>query len=73
MDAASQQLGHFPALERILAGGGELSPLWKTPWMHMEALRIDWLHVADQGITPVFLGGLFHMVITDKAPTFLSG
>ena len=63
----ANRLGHFPALERILANGGDLSPLWKTPWMHMEALRIDWLHVADQGITPVFMGGLFHMVITDKA------
>ena len=63
----ANRVGHFQALERLLEGGGELSPLWSVPWMRMEALRIDWLHVADQGITPVFLAGLFHVVITDKS------
>ena len=37
-----------------------------VPRLPMDALRIDWLHVADQGITPVFLGGLFHMILADK-------
>ena len=59
------RLGHWPALERILEDGGDLSPIWGVPWMSMQALRIDWLHVADQGITPVFLGGLFHLVLCD--------
>ena len=63
----ANRLSHFDSLMRMLEAGGTLSPLWKTPWLRMEALRIDWLHVADQGITPVFLGGLFHMVLTDKS------
>ena len=35
--------------------------------MGMEALRVDWLHAVDQGIAPVFLGGLCHLMLQDKA------
>ena len=59
------RLDHWQALRRILEQGGELSPIWGVPWMSMQALRIDWLHVADPGITPVFLGGLFHLLLCD--------
>ena len=61
------RLTHFDALQGLVEDGGTLSPIWKMPWMHMEALRLDWLHVADQGITPVFLGGLFHLMLGDKS------
>ena len=54
------RLGHFQALERMLADGGTLSPIFSIPFMDMKALRIDWLHCADQGVASVFLGGLFH-------------
>ena len=60
------RLSHWQALQRIIEEGGKLSPVWGIPWMSMHALRIDWLHVADQGITPVFLGGLFHVVLCDR-------
>ena len=63
----SERLGHYQCLQRIMDSGGSLSPIWKVPFITTESLRIDWLHVADQGITPVFLGGLFHMVLSDKA------
>ena len=62
-----ERLEHFQCLQRIMDSGGSLSPIWQVPFLTTEALRLDWLHVADQGITPVFLGGLFHMVLCDKA------
>ena len=63
----ASRLSHFEALQRIVAAGGGFSPLWSIPFMHMQALRIDWLHVCDQGISPVFLGGLFHLILADRS------
>ena len=47
---------------------GDLSPAFSIPWFSLKSLRMDWLHVADQGITPAYLGGLFDMILTD--PTY---
>ena len=44
------------ALVRLIEEGGDVSPVWSIPWLEMPALRLDWLHICDQGITPVFLG-----------------
>ena len=60
------RLGHFQALERMLADGGSLSPIFSIPFMDMKTLRVDWLHCADQGVASVFLGGLFHMILADR-------
>ena len=62
-----QRLSHFECLARISESGGSFSPMWSIPFLKMDALRIDWLHVCDQGISPVFLGGLFHLLLADKA------
>ena len=35
-------------------------------FLKMDSLRIDWLHVCDLGVSPVFLGGLFHLLLSDK-------
>ena len=59
------RLNHFQALCRLVDDGGSISPVFQIPWMSMSCLRLDWLHVADQGITPVFLGGLFHLILSD--------
>ena len=64
--APDMRLSHPEALQRIVQEGGTLSPVWGMPWLTMDALRIDWLHVADQGISPVFLGGLFHLILEDR-------
>ena len=61
------RLSHFQALARIASSGGSFSPLWSIPYLQMDALRIDWLHVCDQGVSPVFLGGLFHLLLADHA------
>ena len=64
---ADHRLSNHEALERILNDGGSLSPAFGIPWMSTSALRIDWLHCTDQGVAAVFLGGLFHMYLSDRA------
>ena len=56
---------HFQGLARIMDEGETLSPAFSIPWFSLSSLRLDWLHVADQGITPVFMGGLLHLIMTD--------
>ena len=60
------RLGHFQCLERMLADGGSLSPVFSIPFVTTKSLRIDWLHCADQGVTAVFLGGLLHLMLGDR-------
>ena len=60
------RLDHFQCLGRIVDEEGGLSPFWSIPWATVESLRLDWLHIVDQGIAPVYLGGLFHMVLSDE-------
>ena len=53
---------------------GEDSGRWWGPALpnlvctlgHCRVHSIGWLHVCDQGITAVFLGGLFHLVLCDR-------
>ena len=59
------RLGHYDALVRIVEEDGQISPVFQIPWVTMASLRLDWLHIADQGITPVFLGGLMHLMLSD--------
>ena len=61
------RLSHHECLERIINDGGSVSPAFAIPWMTTSTLRIDWLHCADQGVAAVFLGGLFHMYMCDRA------
>ena len=60
------RLDQYQVLERALADGGSLSPIFSFPWVSTASLRIDWLHCADQGVTAVFLGGLFHWVLSQR-------
>ena len=34
------------------------------PWLTLRCFRIDWLHAADLGVSPTFLGNLFYVVST---------
>ena len=63
---AGERLSHFAVLERILLEGGHISPAFQIPFFTVDAFRIDWLHTVDQGVAPVYLGGLFHMILCDK-------
>ena len=63
----AHRLNHFQAIQRIVEDGGSVSAVFAIPFVTMGSLRIDWLHCADQGITAVFLGGLFHWVLCQRA------
>ena len=60
------RLSDHAGLEHILEQGGELSPAFAIPWLTLSSLRLDWLHIADQGITPVFMGGLFDLILSKR-------
>ena len=49
-------------LQRLAEQGKALSPIWTFPgpW-DSTAFKIDWLHVADIGVTSYFLGGLLNL------------
>ena len=34
--------------------------------MRVDGLRLEWFHVADQGMTPVLLRGLLHLMLSEK-------
>ena len=46
--------------QRILENGQDILPLMTVPWITSRIFRKDWLHWADQGITPDLVGNLFH-------------
>ena len=50
------RLSDNEGLEFLLAQGGELSPLFAAPFMALNSLRLDWLHVADQGVDSSVFG-----------------
>ena len=50
--------------ENTCRGGLSVPSLLHT-CLDMSSFRVDWLHAADQGVAPVFMGGLFHLIITD--------
>ena len=61
------RLDHQQGVMRIRAEGEEISPAFAIPFFTLDCLRLDWLHIADQGITPVYMGGVFHMILCDPA------
>ena len=40
-----------------------MCPLLTAPWVRTGIFRMDWLHVADLGITADFVGNFFHAVL----------
>ena len=55
-------LSHGDVVNRQLARGKTLNPLLEAPWVTTSIFRRDWLHCADQGVAPDFLGNFFkHM------------
>ena len=57
-DPAAQRT-HWDVMAEIIRKGKQVSPRFAVPGMSSEICRIDWLHVADQGITADYLGHLF--------------
>lgn len=40
-----------------------MNPLLTAPWVRSRIFRMDWLHVADLGVTADFIGNFFHEVV----------
>jgi hypothetical protein len=53
-----QRLGHWGLMQRFLERGISVSPLFGSPYLSSVCFQLDWLHVADLGITPNCLGSL---------------
>ena len=59
----NERLSHWQLLSRIQQQGLSISPLFGTPFLSSKQFLIDWLHVADQGISAIFLAGLFFLAL----------
>jgi hypothetical protein len=55
-------LSHLECMLRILQSRGIVNPILEAPWIKTSCFRMDWLHVADLGVTGDFLGNFFHVV-----------
>ena len=59
----SSPLSHAECLLRIMRRKGRVNPLLTAPWVTTKIFRMDWLHVADIGVTADFIGNFFHEVL----------
>jgi hypothetical protein len=59
----TQRLTHWELLHRIQSQGHSISPIFGVPFLTSHQFLIDWLHVADQGISATFLASLFLFVL----------
>ena len=60
-------------LAEIHRRGFEIPPLLLAPWVDKCIFRPDWLHAADLGVSPRFLGNLFWHAIADRTHHYLRG
>ena len=49
-------LSHDAVIQRMIMQGKTVNPLLQAPFVHKGLFRIDWLHVADQGLGADWLG-----------------
>ena len=63
----SQPLDHWSLLHRIAQQGHSLCPLFGCPGFRSSCCKLDWLHIADQGVTADFLGNLLYYLVDKMA------
>ena len=54
---------HQELVERLLASKPSLSPIWQYPFFHQRCLRLDWLHLADLGVTAALAGSILCLFV----------
>ena len=60
----SQPMTHWDLVQKLHLDGKLLSPLFAAPWFDAQTcIKLDWLHVADLGVTADFLGSLFQLAL----------
>ena len=63
-------LSHWQLLQRWASKGVAPSPLFSAPGVRSDTMVLDWLHIADLGVTCDFAGNLFAMTVRKySAPT----
>lgn len=58
----SQPLSHWDLVQRWLAKGCGICPLFSCPGVTILTCIVDWLHCMDLGVAAVFLGNLFYLI-----------
>ena len=56
-------MSHGECMLRMRQNRGRINPIFGAPGVTAEIFRMDWLHVADLGITPEFIGSFIAEVI----------
>ena len=57
------RLTHVDNMARIWQKGQPINHFWGIPFFTCEQVYIDWLHTADLGVSQLFLGSLFTLVL----------
>ena len=57
------RLGHWDLMALASGKGHAWSPVFRAPWLTAAQFKMDWLHVADHGVTASFLGNLFWFIL----------
>ena len=56
-------MSHWEVLKPIIEKGDPVSPIFSIPFLDTKSFKIDWLHVADQGVSANFLGSLLPVLV----------
>ena len=59
----ADRLSHWQFMTRLLQLGQKVCPLFGAPFVTTVIFMIDWLHCADQGVPPDWLGQLFYFLL----------
>ena len=64
----TERLGHWDLIARMRSQGITPTPVFNAPGVRSSIFRLDWLHVADLGVSADWLGGLFTYIAEHKFP-----
>ena len=64
----NERLGHWDLIARMRSQGITPTPLFNAPAVRSSIFRLDWLHVADLGVSADWLGCLFTFLAEHKFP-----
>ena len=60
---ADMRVDHDGLLQRLREHKKCLAPIWQYPMFRQCCLKLDWLHIADQGVTAAFAGSLLCLFV----------
>ena len=57
------RLDHQGLMQKLLDRGRGMSPIWQYPFFKQVCVKLDWLHLADQGVTATFGASLLCLIV----------